>query len=342
VPIHYDFASDNAAPAAPEAMAALARANRGFVSAYGSDATTTRAATLIRELIDADAVVRFLSSGTAANAIACAMLARPFETVLAFAQAHVVNDEAGAPGLFGHGLGMTPLAGTAGRIEAAALATALSRPDTPHHQPPGALSLTNATEYGACYTNDQVDGLVATAREAGLGIHLDGARLANAAAAGFDLRRLGRSGVDIIILGGTKAGLPAGEAMIILDRALERRLDARLKQAGQLASKARFLSAPFVGMLEDGAMLRHAAHANAMASRLAAAMPFPLVHPVETNIVFAAIDDSALRHLHAAGWLAYRAPDGSVRFVCSWATTAERVDELAEALCAARDRSGQS
>jgi len=260
----YDFASDNAAPVAPQAMAALAAANSGYASGYGTDAVTARAADLVRGLLDADAEVRFVGSGTAANAISLAALCRPFEAVAAHVHAHICTDEAGAPGFFGQGLGLIPLPGASGRIEPAALAAALAEPDVSYRQSPAALSLTNATEYGTVYSAQALAGLAGSAKARGLGVHLDGARLANAAAAGFDLKSVGKAGVDILVVGGTKAGMPPTEAVAVFDRALVRRFDARLKQAGQLPSKGRFYAAPFIGMLEDGAILRHAAHANAM------------------------------------------------------------------------------
>jgi threonine aldolase len=328
----YDFASDNTAPAAPEAMEAVIAANAGFTSGYGTDQVSARAADAVRALLDTDAEVRFVASGTAANAIALGALCRPFEAVLAHEHAHVCTDETGAPGFFGHGLGLVGLPGASGRIASDALAGALDQPDVSHRQSPAALSLTNATEYGALYSQDQLAALIAPARAKGLAVHLDGARLANAAAAGFDLKAVARLGVDILVVGGTKAGMPPTEAVVIFDRALAGRFDARLKQAGQLPSKGRFYAAPFIGMLETGAFTARAAHANAMARRLAGAMPFPLAHPVEANAVFVHMDDQALVRLHAAGWFAYRFLDGSVRFMCSWAVTAEAVDDLAETL----------
>jgi threonine aldolase len=328
----YDFASDNTAPAAPEAMAALAAANQGFAPGYGADAVTVRAADLVREFLDADVEVRFVASGTAANALCLAALCRPFEAVLAHVHAHVCTDETGAPGFFGQGLGLTGLAGASGRIEPAALTAALAAPEVSYRQSPAALSLTNATEYGTVYPVQALTGLIGAAKARGLGVHLDGARLANAAAAGFDPKALGAMGVDLLVVGGTKAGMPPAEAVAIFDAALARRFDARLKQAGQLPSKGRFYAAPFVGMLEDGALVRHAAHANAMARRLAAAMPFPVLHPVEANGVFLGMDEPALQRLAARGWAVYRFLDGSVRFMCSWATTPEAVDAVAEDL----------
>lgn len=328
----YDFASDNTAPATPEAMAGLLAANVGFASGYGSDTTTQRAGDLVRSLINADAEVRFVASGTAANAIALAALCRPFESVLAHHHAHVCTDETGAPGFFGQGLGLVPLPGASGKIDPAALAEPLGAPDVSHRQPVAALSLTNATEYGTIYTTSELAALTGPVKARGYGVHLDGARLANAVAAGFDPRTIAGLGVDILVLGGTKAGMPPTEAVVILDRTLAHRFDARLKQAGQLPSKGRFYAAPFIGMLEDGAWVRHAANANAMAGRLAAAMPFPLRHPVQANGVFVEMDDAQLAALHAGGWFVYRFLDGSVRFMCSWATTAASVDELAAAL----------
>ncbi|KQW70624.1 threonine aldolase [Phenylobacterium sp. Root77] len=328
----YDFASDNTAPAAPEAIEAIVAANSGFTSGYGSDQISARAADAVRALLDADAEVRFVASGTAANAIALATLCRPFEAVLAHEHAHVCTDETGAPGFFGQGLGLVGLPGASGRIDPASLAAPLGQPDVAHRQSPAALSLTNATEYGTVYSLEHMAALIAPAKAKGLGVHLDGARLANAAAAGFDLKAIGSLGIDILVVGGTKAGMTATEAVVIFDRALARRFDARLKQSGQLPSKGRFYAAPFIGMLESGAFVTRAEHANAMARRLAALSPFPLAHPVEANAVFVEMDDATLGRLHAAGWFAYRFLDGSVRFMCSWAVTPQSVDELGAAL----------
>lgn len=329
----YDFASDNTAPATPEAMAAIVAANDGgFTSGYGSDTITARAADLVRSLLDADADVRFVTSGTAANAICLATLCRPFEAVLAHEHAHVATDETGAPGFFGHGLRIAGLPGASGRIDPAGLAAPLAAPDQPHWQPPAALSVTNATEYGTVYTAEALRALIAPVKAKGYGVHLDGARLANAAAAGFDLKAIKGLGVDLLVIGGTKAGMTPTEAIVLFDKTLTRRFDARLKQSGQLPSKGRFYAAPFIGMLEDGAFVRHAAHANAMARRLAAAMPFRVNHPVDANAVFVEMDEGRLQALQAAGWFVYRFLDGSVRFMCSWATTETAVDELAAAL----------
>ena len=328
----HDFASDNVAGAMPEVMEALARFNGGFAASYGEDAVCARAGDLIRELLDADAEVHFVASGTAANALSLAALAQPHECVLAHIHSHVATDETGAPGFFGGGMAMIGLPGASGRIDPAALAAALDRPEGAHWQPPAALSLTQSTEYGALYAESDLAALIAPAKARGLKVQVDGARLANAVAAGFDPKAVGRLGVDILVLGGTKAGSTPTEAIVLFDKALARRFPARLKHAGQLVSKARFLAAPWIGLLESGAWAARAAHAGAMAARLAALMPFEIVHPVQANAVFAAMDEGALARLAGAGWVVGRALDGSARFMCSWATTPAAVDELGAAL----------
>jgi threonine aldolase len=329
----YDFASDNVAGAMPEVLAALTAANSGPASGYGTDETSRQAADLIRAALDADAEIRFTASGTAANALALACLAQPHEAVAAHEHAHVCTDETGAPGFFGAGVGLVGLPGASGRIDPAALAEVLVQPDVSYRQPIAALSLTNATEYGTLYAEADLAALADQAKARGYGVHLDGARLANAVAAGFDLKSIARLGVDMLVMGGTKAGSTPTEALVVLDKALARRLDARLKHAGQLVSKGRYLSAPWLGLLGDGQpWSARAAHANAMAQRLAALMPFPILHPVEANGVFVEMDEAALERLRGEGWFVYRFLDGSVRFMCSWATTAEDVEALGAAL----------
>ncbi|HEX6859654.1 MAG TPA: low specificity L-threonine aldolase [Caulobacteraceae bacterium] len=332
----YDFASDNVAGAMPEALAALVAANEGAASGYGTDHVSAEAAERIRRLLDADAEVRFVASGTAANALSLACLAQPHEAVLAHTHAHVCTDETGAPGFFGSGVGLITLPGESGRIEHGALIEALAQPDVSYRQSPAALSLTNATEYGTVYNATQLETLIKPVKAKGYGVHLDGARLAGAAASGFDLTAIGRAGVDILVMGGTKAGSTPTEAIVLFDKSLARRFDARLKHAGQLVSKGRYLAAPWLGLLgengDGGPWLQRAEHANEMARRLASHMPFPIIHPVEANGLFVDMDETALYRLREAGWFVYRFLDGTVRFMCSWATTPELVDELGESL----------
>jgi threonine aldolase len=334
--MRYDFGSDNTAGMAPAALQGLIEANAGYARAYGADDVTARTADLIRQKLDADAEIRFVFSGTAANAIALSMLAWPHEAVLAHHAAHVCTDETGAPGFFGQGVGLIGLPGFSGKIDPRALAAAVAEPEVGHRQPPAALSLTQSTEYGTVYTAEELRHLIEPVKAVGCGVHLDGARLANAAAAGFDLTQIARLGVDVLVFGGAKAGGLCTEAIVMFDRSLARRIDNRLKQAGQQASKARYLAAPFLGMLETNAWEDGAAHANLMARRLAEGIvmrsPLVLAHPVEANAVFVRMPTRQHQALNAAGWACYRFDDGSVRFVCSWATTADAVDALIEAI----------
>ena len=336
--MRYDFGSDNTAGMALSAIEGLVRANKGFARAYGADEVTARAADQIRQRLDADAEVRFVFSGTAANAIALSMLAQPYEAVLAHHAAHICTDETGAPGFFGHGVGLIGLPGFSGKIDPLALQAQLGEPEVGHRQPPAALSLTQATEYGSVYTEEELRHLIEPAKALGYGVHMDGARLTNAVAAGFDLKDIPRLGVDVLVFGGAKAGANCAEAIVLFDKTLARRLDNRLKQAGQTASKARLLSGPMLGLLESGDWEAGAAHANLMAQRLAAGIAtrasFVLAHPVEANAVFVRMSPEAHARLNAAGWACYAFDDGSVRFVCSWATQSAAVDELIEAIVA--------
>lgn len=334
--MRYDFGSDNMAGMAPAAVDGLIAANSGSVPPYGRDEITERAADQIRRRLDADAEVRFVFSGTAANAIALSMLAWPYEAVLAHHAAHVCTDETGAPGFFGQGVGLIGLPGFSGKIDPKALQAALAEPEVSHRQPSAALSLTQSTEYGTVYSVDEMRHLIEPAKARGMGVHLDGARLSNASAAGFDLTQIARLGVDILVFGGAKAGANCAEAIVMFDKSLARRIDNRLKQAGQTASKTRFLAGPMLGLLESEAWETGGAHANRMALRLAEGIatrsPFVLAHPVEANTVFVRMPEKAHARLNAAGWACYRFDDGSVRFVCSWATTEEAVDEVLEAI----------
>ncbi|ATC25981.1 low specificity L-threonine aldolase [Caulobacter vibrioides] len=332
----FDFASDNVAGAMPEVMEALIAANAGTASGYGTDHVSCAAADRIRAALDADAQVRFTASGTAANAFALTLLAQPHEAVLAHEHAHICTDETGAPGFFGQGVGLIGLPGASGKMELAALEAALAQPDVSYRQPAAALSLTTATEYGTVYSEDHLRALIAPVKAKGYGVHLDGARLANAVAAGFDLKSIAKMGVDILVMGGTKAGSTPTEAVVFLNPGHAKRLDARLKHAGQLISKGRFLAAPWLGLLGENGQTApwaaRAAHANAMAQKLAALMPFPIKHPVEANGIFVEMDEPALERLRGEGWFVYRFLDGTVRFMCSWATTPEMVEDLGAAL----------
>jgi threonine aldolase len=331
--------SDTYAGICPEALAAMQAANAGHAAPYGDDPWTARARTLLRELFEADCEVAFVGTGTAANALALAALCRPYHSVFCHADAHIQTDECGAPEHAAPGIKLIPLEGPAGKLQPQRVRhVAANRRDVHSHRP-GVLSLSQATEAGTVYTPDEVRELCGMARELGLRVHMDGARFANAAATlGVPPRELTwRAGVDVLCFGGTKNGLAAGDAVIFFDRAAAEGFDYRRKQAGHLMAKGRFVAAAWVALLESGAWLRNARHANAMARRLEAALRglpgMEVLHPVEANAVFVRMPPARVQDLHRRGWHFYTIAGGE-RLMCSWDTEEADVEALLRDLSA--------
>ena len=265
---HQAFASDNTAGICPEAWAALAAANRGRLPSYGNDEWTVRACDLLRGVFETDCEVYFVFNGTAANSLALASLCQSYHSIVCHEYAHVETDECGAPEFFSNGTKILVAGGPAGKLDPAQVEHVILKRTDIHYPKPRVLSLTQSTEWGTVYSVDELRTLTDLARRHGLAVHMDGARFANAAAA---LAGRGgikpadftwRAGVDVLCFGGTKNGMNTSEAVVFFNKQLAREFDYRCKQAGQLASKMRFLSAQWVGLLQDGAWLRHAAHAN--------------------------------------------------------------------------------
>ncbi|MBL8424457.1 MAG: low specificity L-threonine aldolase [Candidatus Accumulibacter phosphatis] len=329
------FASDNYAGICPEALAALLAANDGHVRSYGDDEWTLQAADRLRELFETDCDVYFVFNGTAANSLALAALCQSYHSVICHHLAHVETDECGAPEFFSNGAKLLAVGGEQGKLTPAALVEAVTRRSDIHHPKPKVVTVTQATEVGTVYRPDELRALADAAHERGLRVHMDGARFANAVA-GLGLspaEMTWRAGVDVLCFGGTKMGLPVGEAVVFFDRRLAEDFSYRCKQAGQLASKMRFLSAPWLGILENGTWLRHAAHANAMARRLAAGVAevagLPALFPVDANGVFVRLPGRIEEGLRERGWLFYNfIGAGGARFMCGWDTAPETVDRL--------------
>jgi threonine aldolase len=335
------FASDNYGGICPEAFAALSEANVGHAPGYGDDRWTAEAADLIRETFQCDAEVFFAFNGTAANSLALSALCQSYHSIVCHETAHVETDECGAPEFFSNGTKVLTAPGPHGKLTPEAVEHLVRRRADIHYPKPRVVSVTQPTELGTLYAPAELAALGAKARELGLRVHMDGARFANAVAAlGVSPRAISRDvGVDVLCLGGTKNGMAVGEAVVFFDRALAAEFEYRCKQAGQLASKMRFLAAQWVGMLRGGAWLRHAAHANAMAAllagELAGAPGVTLLHPVEANAVFAAIPPAAAEALRAAGWRFYDfIGSGGVRFMCAWDVTPDDVRSFAAAVAA--------
>jgi threonine aldolase len=330
------LASDNYAGICPEAWAAMAEANRGHAPGYGEDRWTAQAADLLRDLFEADCEVFFTFNGTAANSLSLSSLCQPYHAIICHEAAHLEADECGAPGFFSGGAKLLAVPGAAGKVTPAAVEQAVRRRSDLHHPKPRALSLTQATELGTVYTADELEAISDKARSLDLRVHVDGARFANAVAwLGVAPKEITwRAGIDVLCFGGTKNGMAVGEAVVFFDRVLAREFDSRCKQGGQLASKMRFLAAPWVGMLRDGAWLRHARQANAMAQLLHALIrDLPgvrVLYPRQANSVFLELPRPAADGLRARGWRFYDSIGwGGTRLMCSWDTAEEEVRAFA-------------
>ena len=343
------FASDNTSGVPGPVLEALGQANAGYAMGYGDDAVTTRVRDRLRDLFEApDAEIRLVTTGTAANALALAVLTPPWGAIWCHDAAHVDCDECGAPEFFAGGAKLITVPGAHGRIDAAQLGAVLARaPRSVHNIQPAALSLSNLTEAGTLYDPDALAGLCALAHRHGLGVHLDGARFANAlvASGATPAQASWKAGVDILCLGGTKNGLMGAEAVMIFDPARAAEFDLRRKRAGHLLSKHRYLAAQILPWLQDGLWLDLARRANGAAARLAAglaALPgVTLRHPVEGNMIFVDWPAPLADHLRAQGAAFYDAPDpqggAGARLVASWDTGDAQVDAflaLAEGFCA--------
>lgn len=329
------FASDNYAGIAPEAWKAMENANHGHAPAYGDDAWTARAADLIREVFETDCEVFFAFNGTAANSLALAALCQSYHSILCHELAHIETDECGAPEFFSNGTKVLVLPGEGGKLKAIDVERAVLKRSDVHFPKPRVLSVTQSTEVGTVYSLAELAQLGDVARAHGLTFHMDGARFSNAIAT-LDLAPKDitwKVGVDVLCFGGTKMGMPVGEAIVFFRKELAGEFEYRCKQAGQLASKMRFLAAPWIGMLEHGAWLKHARRANACAerlsSRLSAFAGVSLMAPTQANAVFATLPEPAIQGLRDKGWRFYTfIGSGGVRFMCGWDTTEADVDAL--------------
>lgn len=330
------FASDNYAGICPEAWAAMDEANRGSAVAYGEDIWTQRAADSFRSLFDSNCEVFFAFNGTAANSMALASLCQSYQSVICSSSAHVETDECGAPEFFSNGAKLLVAPSDDGKLTPDMVrALATGRSDI-HFPQARVVTITQPTETGQVYSVEDIKALSAVCHELNLKLHMDGARFAHACAT------LGctpaditwKAGVDVLCFGGTKNGMAVGEAILFFDPVMADGFDYRCKQAGQLASKMRFLAAPWIGMMESGAWLRNAQHANGCATQLAQKVEnlphVELLFPVQSNAVFLKAPDAILDNLRDRGWRFYTFIGGGARFMFAWDTNPAVVDELAE------------
>ena len=329
------FASDNYAGICPEAWTGMQEANAGHAQAYGNDDWTTRAGDAFRALFEMPCEVYFVFNGTAANSLALASLCQSYHSVICSLFAHVETDECGAPEFFSNGSKLLVAPSPDGKLTPDIVRKlALSRSDI-HFPKPRVVTITQPTETGRVYTPEEIRALSRICRKLGLKLHMDGARFAHACAAlncaPADITW--RAGVDVLCFGGTKNGMAVGEAVLFFDPELAADFGYRCKQAGQLASKMRFLAAPWVRMLESNAWLRNARHANACATRLSEQISdiaqIALAFPVESNAVFLRAPATVLNELRERDWLFYTFIGDSARFMFAWDASMDEVDRLA-------------
>ena len=340
------FASDNNAGVHREVLAALAEANDGHATAYGDDPWTARAEELLRGHFGEQSVAYLVFNGTGANVLCLRALCRPWQSVICTAQAHVNVDEGGAPEALA-GVKLQAVQTHDAKLTPEHVEWQLGRLGDQHAVQPRVVSVTQSTELGTRYEPDELRTLADFAHRRGLLLHVDGARLANAAAAiGVSLREITTDvGVDAVSFGGTKNGLLMGEAVVFCDPAHAEGFAFLRKQTLQLASKGRFLAAQFVALLEGDLWHRSAAHANAMAARLAdALLAVPgvrLTQPVQANGVFAVLPPGAAERVRR-DWRFYTWDEGSgeVRLMCSWDTTPDEVDAFAADVARANQTAG--
>ncbi|NEN76233.1 low specificity L-threonine aldolase [Pelistega sp. NLN82] len=330
------FASDNYAGVCPEAWQAMQEANQGSAMAYGDDEWTELASNGFRTLFGIDCEVFFVFNGTAANSLALASLCQSYHSVICSSTAHIETDECGAPEFFSNGSKLLIAPSHEGKLTPDAIRTlVLSRTDI-HFPKPRVVTITQPTETGLVYTADEIKAISDVCKTYHLKLHMDGARFAHACeflqCDPADITW--KVGVDVLCFGGTKNGMAVGEAVLFFDKHLAEDFDYRCKQSGQLASKMRFLSAPWVGMLKNDAWLTNARRANESARYLAEQIKdipnVELMFPVQANGVFLKAPEKVLDGLRERGWRFYTFIGGGARFMFAWDAQRSRIDTLVQ------------
>ena len=340
----YELASDNTAGICPEAWAALEESNKESAPSYGDDTWTQRASDLVREIFETECEVFLVFNGTAANSLALAQLCRPFHSVICHEHSHIEMDECGGPEFLSGGAKLLTTRGLNGKLNLAEVEATIAKQHELHSPKPRVVSVTQSTELGTVYTRAELAAIADLARERSLHLHMDGARFANAVAAlGCAPKEITwQLGLDVLCFGGTKNGIGAGELVVFFNKELAHEFDYRAKQAGQLASKMRFLAAQWCGLLHDGVWLKNARRANASASLLEKKLRelggLEPVFPCQANAIFLRLTEKFVAALHARGWQFYKHVEPDIyRLMCSWAVTERVLNEFVADFAAARE-----
>jgi threonine aldolase len=338
------FTSDNYAGVCPPALQSFLAANAsGHEQAYGDDKWTEQVCERMRELFQTDCEVFFVFNGTAANSLSLASLCQSYHSVICSELAHIETDECGGPEFFSHGSKLLTAKTDNGKLTPDAIDAIVRKRSDVHFPKPRVVSITQSTECGTVYSVEEVRAIATMAKRHHLSVHMDGARFANAVAAlnVHPSEITWRAGVDVLCFGGTKNGLPVGEAVVFFDKHLAREFEYRVKQAGQLASKMRFISAPWLGLIDNDVWIRNAAHANQMAallhSLIQTAAGLKVLFEPQANAVFVELPLPVIDALRGKGWKFYTfIGAGGCRLMCSWDTLEATVRTFAAdivALC---------
>jgi len=328
------FGSDNYSGICPEVLEALIASNADSALAYGEDTYTQQVSDKIRELFDCECEVFFVFNGTAANALSLAAMCQSYHSVICHELAHIETDECGASEFASNGSKLLLASGENGKLNPTNIEELATKRTDVHYPKPKVISITQANEVGAVYTLEEMKAIKKVADKFDLRIHMDGARFANA------LVSLGctpaemtwKAGVDVLSFGGTKNGMAFGEAVVFFNKALAEDFEYRVKQAGQLASKMRFISAQWLGLLEHDVWLKNATHANETATHFSDSIEkitdVHIMFPVHANEVFVKLKPEVEVGLRQRGWVFHTFIGGSNRFVFAWDSDRERVDAL--------------
>jgi threonine aldolase len=340
-PDERSFASDNCAGAHPKVLDAIVAANGGHQPSYGDDVYTERLRELIRHHFGENAQAYPVFNGTGANVVSLQAMTDRWESVICSLPSHLNTDECAAAERMA-GIKLIPVPAENGKLAVDAVMEQAFGWDNPHRAAPRVVSLTQSTEFGTCYTLGELATICGRCHDVGIRVHVDGARLANAAASlGVGFKEMTTDvGIDVVSFGGTKNGLVLGEVVVVLDPTSVRGLDHLRKSSMQLSSKMRFISAQLVALLEGDLWLDSARHANAMAKRLADRLKgvggVTISRPVEANAVFAVLDPSATTELQSKfHFYVWDDESGEVRWMTAFDTTEEDVDGFAAAISAA-------
>jgi len=337
-----NFSSDHVAPACAAIMSAINKANDGFATSYGGDDLTAKLQSVAGELFEKQVTVFPVISGTAANALALSQIVPPFGAIYCYEAAHIVTDEAGAPAFFTGGAQLVGFPAADGKIRPEQITKAVAYAEDLgiHHVKPGAVTVTQATEWGTVYSLAEISAICGAAKQHGLPVHMDGARFANAVAhlGCTPAEATWKCGVDVLSLGATKNGALGADAVVFFDPAMARDFERRRKRAGHLMSKLRFLSAQLNAYLKNGLWLENARHANAMATKLEHGLKTVagarVMHPVQANELFVELPEETAGALEMQGFGFYRWPLNTaqsgvtVRLVTCFATSSADVDEF--------------